>query len=101
MTSHAQVLLAIAQNPARTVAQIANVARITERSAFRILADLEKTGYVRRAKRGRRNLYELHPELPLQEPLLEGQQLAELVALVANHAVRDSAGALDERSSGA
>ncbi len=86
VTTHAQVLLAIAENRGRTVAEIAKVARITERSAFRILADLEQTGYVRRAKHGRRNAYELHPEVPLAEPLLEDQHLAELVALVSGDA---------------
>jgi hypothetical protein len=41
ITSHAQVLLAVARDPALRVEEIAKAARISERSAYRILADLQ------------------------------------------------------------
>ena len=41
ITKHGQVLLAVAQNRAAKVAELAAAAKITERSAYRILADLD------------------------------------------------------------
>jgi DNA-binding MarR family transcriptional regulator len=58
ISNHAQVLLTVARHPEATVEEVARAARITERSAYRMLADLQQAGYVRRRKVGRRNSYE-------------------------------------------
>jgi len=58
ISNHAQVLLTVARHPEATVEEVARAARITERSACRMLADLQQAGYVRRQKVGRRNSYE-------------------------------------------
>ena len=50
LTSHAQVLLAVAANPEMRVSEIADAAGITQRSAYRILADLADAGYLTRAR---------------------------------------------------
>jgi DNA-binding MarR family transcriptional regulator len=71
ITSHAQVLLAVAHDPELRVAEIAEAARITERSAYRILSDLVEAGYLRRTRVGRRNRYELARDLLLGDPLVE------------------------------
>src|SRR4029450_11525737 len=68
ITSHAQILLAVARDPAATVAKLPAAAQITERSAYRTLADLQRAGYVHRRKRGRQNAYEINPSLPLRDP---------------------------------
>jgi predicted transcriptional regulator of viral defense system len=81
ITSHAKVLLAVASDPALRVEEIAQVAQISERSAYRILADLQKSGYVRRWKDGRRNRYEINSALPLEDPLVADEPLRELIAL--------------------
>lgn len=81
ITHHAQVLLAVAGNPKASVAEIADAAEITERSAYRVLADLQKAGYVRRKKAGRENRYEINREQPLRDPLVQDGVVADLLML--------------------
>ena len=81
ITNHAQVLLAVARNPEATVAELAQAAQITERSAYRILADLQRAGYVRRQKAGRHNRYEVNPALPLRDPTIENDLVRDLLRL--------------------
>jgi hypothetical protein len=89
ISNHAQVLLMVARHPEATVAEVAQAARITERSAYRMLADLQQAGYVRRRKVGRHNSYTIDPELPLRDPILQDEVVDDLIALVrrdeANH----------------
>ena len=82
ITSHAQVLLVVARDPVLRVEEIAEAAHISVRSAYRILADLQKGGFVRRSKNGRRNRYEINPDLPLGDPVVANEPLRELIALV-------------------
>jgi DNA-binding transcriptional ArsR family regulator len=82
LTKHADVLLALAREPELRIPEIAAAAGITERSAYRILADLEKAGYVRRRKEGRRNRYELRIGLPLGDPVAEDGLLADLLGVI-------------------
>jgi predicted DNA-binding transcriptional regulator YafY len=82
ITSHARVLLAIAENRELRVEEIADAADVTERSVYRILADLVEAGYLRRGRAGTRNLYELDPDLPLGDPVVEDQTTSDLVSLV-------------------
>ena len=82
ITNHAQVLLAVARDPAATVAKLAAAAQITERSAYRILADLQRAGYVQRRKLGRHNAYEINPSLPLRDPTVENGRVRDLLSLL-------------------
>jgi predicted DNA-binding transcriptional regulator YafY len=84
ITSHAQVLLALARDPTATVAKLATAAEITERSAYRILADLQQAGYVRRRKIGRHNAYEINPSLPLRDPTVENERVRDLLSLASD-----------------
>jgi DNA-binding transcriptional ArsR family regulator len=93
ITNHAQVLLTVARDPEATVAQVARAVRITERSAYRVLADLQQAGYVRRRKVGRHNSYEINRALPLGDPTVENELVGDLVAL----AWKDGSGRNPER----
>jgi DNA-binding transcriptional ArsR family regulator len=84
ITNHAQILLAVARDPAATVAQLADTTEITERSAYRILADLQQAGYVRRRKLGRHNVYEINPSMPLRDPTIENECVRDLLSLLAH-----------------
>ncbi len=84
ITNHAQVLLTVARQPEATVAEVARAVRITERSAYRLLADLQQAGYVRRRKVGRHNSYEVDPSLPLRDPVLEHELVGDFIALARN-----------------
>jgi sugar-specific transcriptional regulator TrmB len=82
ITNHAQVLLAVAQKPDLRVREIAAAAGITERYAYRMLRDLQDEGYVERRRDGRCNLYRIHPELAIGDPVVEEQKLRELLLLI-------------------
>jgi DNA-binding transcriptional ArsR family regulator len=83
ITNHARILLAVAHDPAATVGELAAAAKITERSAYRILSDLQRAGYVRRRKIGRHNAYEINPNMPLGDPTIENELVSDLLNLVA------------------
>ncbi len=91
ITNHAQVLLTVARDPDATVAEVARAARITERSAYRMLADLQRAGYVRRRKVGRHNSYDINPTLPLRDPPVENELVGDLIALACKHQSREEA----------
>jgi DNA-binding transcriptional ArsR family regulator len=82
ITNHAQVLLAVAQRSDLRVREIATATGITERYAYSVLRDLEDAGYVERRREGRCNLYRIHPELALGDPMVEDHSLWELLRLI-------------------
>src|SRR6266536_4734610 len=84
LTNHAQVLLAIAQNPDLRVREIADATGISERYAYRVLGELQSAGYVDRVRHGRCNVYRVNPDLPRGDPVVEPQALSELLRLLGN-----------------
>ena len=79
LSNHTHVLVCLARNPEVTMRDIAEQVGVTERAVQRIVADLEAGGYLVRRRRGRRNAYLLHPELPLRHPLEERTRLSDLL----------------------
>lgn len=69
LTNHSHVLLCIAANPDILTRDIADLVGITERSAQRIISELEEGGYLSHSKVGRRNHYEVNSARPLRHPL--------------------------------
>jgi DNA-binding IclR family transcriptional regulator len=84
LTNHAHVLLCIARDPGIRLRDIASEVQITERAAQRILTELVEAGYISRTREGRRNHYEVHAELPLRHPMLQGREVGELLRLTEN-----------------
>ncbi len=82
LTNHAHVLLCIAADPGVRLRDVAEKVGITERAAQRIVADLVEAGYLTRTRVGRRNQYELHPELPLRHPVEHAKEVGDLVRLL-------------------
>jgi DNA-binding IclR family transcriptional regulator len=82
LTNHAHVLLCIARDPGVRLRDIAVSVGITERAAQRIVAELTEEGYLSRERQGRRNLYEIHPELPLRHPVEGHRDLGDLIRLL-------------------
>lgn len=66
VTKYALVLASIAKNPDRTAREIGDDVGVTERTAHKIIMDLERDGYLTKTKVGIRNMYRLHPELPIK-----------------------------------
>ena len=87
ITSHAQVLLAVARNPDASIAKIAEAAEITERTTYRVLADLQQAGYVRRSRHGRQNRYEINRALPLRDATVGHGLVGDLLKLVVEEEV--------------
>ncbi len=82
LTNHAHALLCVARDPGIRHRDLAQRIGITERAAQRIVADLVQDGYLSVARQGRRNRYQLHPELPLRHPLEHDHQIGEILAVL-------------------
>jgi len=65
ITNHGLVLAAISKNSKKTIREIGDDVGITERTAYGIVVDLEKAGYIKRTKVGVRNIYKINPQMPL------------------------------------
>jgi hypothetical protein len=82
LTNHAQALLCIAHDPGTRLIDIAAALSITERSAYAIVDDLARAGYVVKTKDGRRNRYEVQGHLPLPDPVSRSGTIGEVLALL-------------------
>lgn len=91
LTNHARLLLLIATRPDQRLRDLADEAQITERAAQTIVRDLEEAGYVTRRRVGRRNVYEVHPEVPFRHPAEAQHEVGELLGLFTAPARADGA----------
>jgi DNA-binding Lrp family transcriptional regulator len=66
ITNHGLVLASIAKNPERTAREIGDDVGVTERTAHKIIMDLEKEGYISKTKVGVKNTYTIHPNLQIK-----------------------------------
>lgn len=82
LTNHAHVLTCVAHDPGIRLRDIAAAVGITERAAHRILSELVEEGYVVRERVGRRNRYQVKPELPLRHPLVQGREVGDLLEVL-------------------
>ena len=78
-TNHGHVLLLIAREPELRLRDVAARVGITERSAQKIVRELETAGYVVKEKVGRRNVYPVHAHQHLRHPLEAEHEIGELV----------------------
>jgi predicted transcriptional regulator len=82
LTNHAHVLTCVADDPGIRLRDIADAVGITERAAHRILTELVDEGYVLREREGRRNRYQVVPELPLRHPLVQEREVGDLLGVL-------------------
>lgn len=82
LTNHAHVLMCVADDPGIRLRDIAAAVGITERAAHRILSELVEGGYVLREREGRRNRYQVVPDLPLRHPLVQGREVGDLLEVL-------------------
>lgn len=71
LTTHARVLLAIAEDPEIRLRDIASAVGVTERRAHTIVADLTDSGYVTKHRTGRRNRYEIQSQRQVNDDVIE------------------------------
>lgn len=82
LTNHTLVLVLIAQKPDIRMREIATTVGITERAVQRIVDDLSSTGCVAVTKDGRRNRYEIQPDIHLRHPAWKHRKVGDLVRLL-------------------
>jgi predicted transcriptional regulator len=82
LTNHAHVLLCIAKNPDFRLRDIADFVGITERAVHRIVSDLTEAGFMDVERKGRCNVYIMHPEKNLRHPVEAHRQVADLILLI-------------------
>jgi len=79
LTNHGHVLICLARDPNQRGWEIAQKVGITERAAQKIVTDLVESGYVRRERVGRRNVYTVTGDRALRHPLEAGHTANELL----------------------
>jgi DNA-binding transcriptional ArsR family regulator len=82
LSNHGRVLLFLARDPRMRLRDIAAGLGVTERSAYAIVADLTRAGYITKHKDGRRNRYQIQAHL-LPEPTGRKRTVGEVLALLA------------------
>ncbi|MFC2062967.1 helix-turn-helix transcriptional regulator [Chloroflexota bacterium] len=80
ITNHGLVLAAILRNSKKTIREIGDDVGVTERTAYAIVVDLEKAGYIERTKVGTRNMYAINHDMPLVSRLSDAS-VGDMVAL--------------------
>jgi predicted RNA binding protein YcfA (HicA-like mRNA interferase family) len=66
ITNHGLILASIAKDPERTARETGDEIGVTERTAHKIIKDLEKDGYITKTKIGRHNTYRVHTDVPIK-----------------------------------
>ena len=82
ITNHGLVMGYIARNPRSTARTIAQTVGITERTTHKIIAELEKAGYITRKKVGRQNQYQIDADLPLRHSSHDAVAVGELLQIL-------------------
>ncbi|MCB1006522.1 MAG: winged helix-turn-helix domain-containing protein [Acidimicrobiales bacterium] len=82
LSNHAHVLLCLARDPQQRQRDLSDQVGITERATQVILGDLERSGYLRRERVGRRNRYLLDLDRPLRHPIEATHTVGELIELL-------------------
>jgi hypothetical protein len=82
LTNHGKTLLLIAHDQRIRIRDMADLLHITERATQRIVADLDKAGYLDRKREGRRNVYSVRTDAPLGLPIQRDVDIGSLLAVV-------------------
>ena len=84
ITNHGLVLFSIAKGwsktgKGKTAREIGDEVGVTERTAHKIILDLEEEGYITKTKIGNRNKYRIRPEVPIKASDIAVGELLELL----------------------
>lgn len=92
LTNHARVLIMISEDPEIRLRDLALKIGITERSAQRIVAELEEAGYLTHDRVGRRNHYRVSLNVGLRHPHEQDVEVGLLLDLFAKAGVDTATG---------
>ena len=79
ISSHGAVLIEVARDPDLPVREIAGRVGVTDRHAYRMLADLCEEGYLVRERVGGRNRYRVDPDRPMRRAAVADRRVGELL----------------------
>ena len=82
LTNHALVLSHISRHPHVTALELSNTIGITERATRKIIADLLEAGYIAKERKGRRNNYDIDPDLCFRHPSHGGTAVGDLLKVL-------------------
>lgn len=82
LTTHGQVLLSLSRDPNARLIDVARLVGVTERTAQKIVRDLEVAGYIVVVKQGRRNRYEINNSKSFRHPIAREHSIGDLLALL-------------------
>jgi predicted transcriptional regulator len=83
LTNHALVLAWLDQHPQSTARETALSIGITERTALKIIGELDSAGYLTRRRKGRRNVYRVIRSTPLQHNVTGDVAIGDLLRVIA------------------
>ena len=81
-SNYAHVLICLAESPDARLRDVADRVGITERTAFRIIGELEEAGILERVKEGRRNHYLINKDAHLRHAIEEHCTVGDLLETV-------------------
>lgn len=73
------VLVYLAKHPQITALELSMSIGITERAVRKIIADLEREGYIAKTKEGRRVKYSINQKLPLRHQTQQDKSVQKLL----------------------
>jgi len=85
ITNHGMVLFSIAKGRSKTTGrgktarEIGDEVGVTERTAHKIIIDLERDGYITKTKVGNKNMYKIRPEVSIKTSDTAVGELLELL----------------------
>jgi DNA-binding transcriptional ArsR family regulator len=79
LTNHSLVLSFLARHTMITARELSLEIGITERAIRKIIADLEKEGYILKKKEGRRVRYSINPKIPLRHKTQRDKAVGQLL----------------------
>jgi DNA-binding IclR family transcriptional regulator len=82
LSNYAHVLVCLAENPNARLRDVAERVGITERTAFRLIGELEEAGVLERARQGRRNHYLINTDAHLRHGIEEHCTVGELLETI-------------------
>jgi DNA-binding IclR family transcriptional regulator len=82
LTNHSRVLVLISEDPEIRLRDLSARIGITERSAQRIVAELEEAGYLMHERVGRRNVYQVSLDVGLRHPHEQDVEVGLLLGLL-------------------
>lgn len=84
LSNHGHIFVYLANNPDARISDIAEAVGVTERATQSIIADLERDGYLKISKVGRRNHYKTNAKARFRHPAEAHQSVSALINIFAD-----------------